>query len=181
MVLLGASNLHKSEKPTDFLACVCRHITESGNIPNKCVHSSQLRQMLCATTPSEGLIMKWDNFIFWHLKSESGVIAVCAPGGTSIHGDKIWQPSLASRRLLEEHLWLGGQKCKEGRKGSKHPCQLLQRVHILICCMLQKCTTFPKTTHNSIGWLLCYHTVRKSRNIWGQKRSPIFWYVVLIM
>ena len=83
----------------------------------------------------------------------------CPPGALQfmmpIDGDKIWQPSLASRRLLEEHLCFCDQKCKEGRKGSKHPCQLLQRVHILICSMLQKCTTFPKTTHNSLGWLLC--------------------------
>ena len=89
-----------------------------------------------------------------------------------IDGDKIWQPSLASRRLLEEHLCFWGQKCKEGRKGSKHPCQLLQRVHILICCMLQKCTTFPKTTYNSLGWSFCYKSSFVQKNyIFPQNRN----------
>ena len=162
MLLFVASILHKNEKPIDSLACVFRLIIESGNIPSRCVHSSQLWQLLCATS-STGLIKKWDNFansfIFWHLKSESGVMAVHQEAlqfMMPIDGDKIWHPSLVPRRLLVEHWCFQGQKCKEGKKGSKHPCQLLQRVHILICCMLQKCTTFPETTHNSLGFLVCY-------------------------
>ena len=88
-------------------------------------------------------------YVQQHLQRSSDIMKFMMP----IDGDKIWQPSLVSRRLLEEHLCFWGQKYKEGRKGSKHPCQLLQTVHILICCMLLKCTTFPKTTHNSLGWI----------------------------
>ena len=43
-----------------------------------------------------------------------------------------------------------------------------------IICREFFCTRFVQIMY-------MYHTVRKSRNIRGQNRSPIFWYVVLIM